>query len=285
MTHEHAFLEAILDDPDDEGLRLIFADWLEEQGQPRGEFIRTQCTLAGLPADDRRRRALEARERQLLARHRDEWLGPLRSLAYLWGFRRGFAEEVTLPAESFLDHGDTFFRSTPVLLARLLNSAGDPRLEKLAHSPYLGRLTALHLTDNRIGNAGLVTLLDAADLGRLTTLRLGNNELGDTGMQALAECPHLTGLTTLNLQKNGIGNAGAYALAMSPHLGGLTALYLGDNQIGPAGAQALAESPYLRRLDTLELANSGGYYPYTNSIGPKHRGLLRERFGAGVCVF
>jgi uncharacterized protein (TIGR02996 family) len=283
MTHEHAFLEAILDDPDDEGLRLIFADWLEEQGQPRGEFIRTQCTLAGLPADDRRRRSLEARERQLLARHRDEWLGPLRSLAYLWGFRRGFAEEVTLPAKVFLDHADTFFRSTPVLLARLLNSAS--RLGELAESPYLARLTALHLTDNQIGNADLMTLLDAADLGRLATLRLGNNGLGDAGIQALAECPRLTGLRTLNLQKNSIGNAGAYALAMSPHLAGLTALYLGDNQIGPAGAQALAESPYLRRLETLELANSGGYTHYTNSIGPKHRGLLRERFGAGVCVF
>jgi uncharacterized protein (TIGR02996 family) len=283
MTHEYAFLQAILDDPDDEGLRLIFADWLEEQGQPRGEFIRTQCTLAGLPPGDPRRLLLEARERQLLAKHRDDWLGPLRSLAYLWGFRRGFAEEVALPAATFLNHADAFFRSTPVRLARLLNSASC--LGELADSPYLARLTALHLTDNQIGNAGLMTLLDAADLGRLATLRLGNNGLGDAGVEALAECPRLAGLTTLNLRQNSIGNAGAHALAMSPHLGGLTALYLGDNQIGPAGAQALAESPYLRRLETLELANSGGYYHYTNSIGPKHRGLLRERFGESVCVF
>jgi uncharacterized protein (TIGR02996 family) len=283
MTHDDAFLQAILEDPDDDGLRLIFADWLEEQGQPRGEFIRTQCTLAGLPPGDRRRPLLEAREQQLLARHRDQWLGSLRSLAYLWGFRRGFAEEITLPATAFLSHADTIFRSTPVLLARLLNSASC--LDELASSPYLARLTALHLTDNRIGNAGLMTLLETADLGRLATLRLGNNGLGDAGVEALAECPRLGSLTTLNLRQNSIGNGGAHALAMSPYLGGLTALYLGNNQIGPAGAQALAESPYLRRLETLELANSGSDPHYSNSIGPKHRGLLRERFGEGVCVF
>jgi uncharacterized protein (TIGR02996 family) len=283
MTHEYAFLQAILDDPDDEGLRLIFADWLEEQGQPRGEFIRTQCTLARLPAADPRRPLLEAREQFLLATYREEWLGSLRSLAYLWGFRRGFAEEVTLPASVFLGHADTIFRSTPVRLARLLNCASC--LPDLAHSPFLTRLTALHLTDNQIGNAGLMRLVDAADLDRLATLRLGNNGLGDAGVEALAACSRLAGLTTLNLRQNGIGNAGAHALAMSPHLGGLTALYLGNNQIGPAGAQALAESPYLRRLETLELANTDGTFHYKNTIGPKHRGLLRERYGEAVCAF
>src|SRR5947209_1506964 len=37
---EGAFLEAIEANPDDDTLRLIYADWLEEQGDPLGEFIR-----------------------------------------------------------------------------------------------------------------------------------------------------------------------------------------------------------------------------------------------------
>lgn len=44
-----AFLEAILQDPDDDTPRLIFADWLEEQGDSasaaRAEFVRVQCVL------------------------------------------------------------------------------------------------------------------------------------------------------------------------------------------------------------------------------------------------
>jgi carbon storage regulator len=37
---ENAFLEAIVENPDDDGLRLIYCDWLEERGDQRGTIIR-----------------------------------------------------------------------------------------------------------------------------------------------------------------------------------------------------------------------------------------------------
>jgi uncharacterized protein (TIGR02996 family) len=40
------FLRAILESPEDDAPRLVFADALEEEGDPRGEFIRVQCELA-----------------------------------------------------------------------------------------------------------------------------------------------------------------------------------------------------------------------------------------------
>jgi uncharacterized protein (TIGR02996 family) len=41
MNHDDAFLQAILDAPDDDTPRLVYADWLEEYGQPdRAAFIR-----------------------------------------------------------------------------------------------------------------------------------------------------------------------------------------------------------------------------------------------------
>jgi uncharacterized protein (TIGR02996 family) len=40
MDQEQAFLQAMLEDPRDLALRLIFADWLEEHGDPRGELLR-----------------------------------------------------------------------------------------------------------------------------------------------------------------------------------------------------------------------------------------------------
>jgi uncharacterized protein (TIGR02996 family) len=45
-----AFMQAILADPEADGPRLIFADRLEEEGDPLGEFVRVQCELARLPA-------------------------------------------------------------------------------------------------------------------------------------------------------------------------------------------------------------------------------------------
>jgi uncharacterized protein (TIGR02996 family) len=47
MTDADALFAAILADPADDAPRLVYADWLEEHGQPeRAEFIRVQCELA-----------------------------------------------------------------------------------------------------------------------------------------------------------------------------------------------------------------------------------------------
>jgi uncharacterized protein (TIGR02996 family) len=44
MQDEHAFTHALLDHPEDESLRLIFSDWLEERGG--GWWSRSICQLA-----------------------------------------------------------------------------------------------------------------------------------------------------------------------------------------------------------------------------------------------
>lgn len=50
MDNDRDFLRAILSDPEDETLRLIYADWLEEQGDPRAEFLRLEAQVAQLPS-------------------------------------------------------------------------------------------------------------------------------------------------------------------------------------------------------------------------------------------
>lgn len=77
LTPQEAFLKAIREQPDDEGPRLMYADWLEERGDPRGEFIRIQCELAHTAENTPRWQRLTERERALLRRHGVEWAGPL----------------------------------------------------------------------------------------------------------------------------------------------------------------------------------------------------------------
>jgi uncharacterized protein (TIGR02996 family) len=43
---DDAFLRQILAHPFDDGPRLVYADRLDERGDPRGEFIRVQCEIA-----------------------------------------------------------------------------------------------------------------------------------------------------------------------------------------------------------------------------------------------
>jgi uncharacterized protein (TIGR02996 family) len=115
MTDDQGLFQAILDNPDDNAVRLVYADWLEEHGQPaRADFIRVQVELAHLPPNDPRRGELEAREQALLNEHEKEWAEPLRPWAIRWAFRRGFVEEVTVPAQVYLDHTATLTRLAPI---------------------------------------------------------------------------------------------------------------------------------------------------------------------------
>src|SRR4051794_1321406 len=67
VTTEESFLAAIIDCPEDDTHRLVYADWLDDHGQPeRAEFIRLQCRLACLSEEDPQREQLEKRERELL---------------------------------------------------------------------------------------------------------------------------------------------------------------------------------------------------------------------------
>jgi uncharacterized protein (TIGR02996 family) len=81
---QRALWTAIRAHPDDDTPRLVYADWLQENGdEPRAEFIRVQCALAKLPRDRRKHRKervlLEPRDEVLLSANRERWMAPLRA--------------------------------------------------------------------------------------------------------------------------------------------------------------------------------------------------------------
>ena len=70
MTTADALLAAVIATPDDDLVRLVYADFVAENGdQDRGELIRVQCALARLPESDCDAAEFRHRERVLLARH------------------------------------------------------------------------------------------------------------------------------------------------------------------------------------------------------------------------
>lgn len=213
---DEAFLRAILEEPDEDPPRLVYADWLEERGNPRAAFIRLQCALACYDEDDRPPE-LEAREREMLEKHEVEWTGLLRGLVTFCLFHRGFIDEIATTAEGFLTHAETLFRLAPIREVHLSDVGS--YAARLAGCPYLARLRYLDLS---------------------------GTELSDSGAVLLANSPYLAGLTGLNLTAACIGDTGAEALARSPHLGSVTEMYLGGNSIGQAGRHALVASRHFR---------------------------------------
>ncbi len=129
MNDHDALLRAVLEYPDEDCPRLVFADWLDENEQhDRAEFIRLQCEISSiqsaaptigppescswLPKAARRVTELSRREREL---HRcsDHSLSPV-----LPGVKtvcsRGFVSEIEISLAEFMQYSKSIFQSQPV---------------------------------------------------------------------------------------------------------------------------------------------------------------------------
>jgi uncharacterized protein (TIGR02996 family) len=73
MSADEAFIQDILAHPDDLGLRLIYADWLDERNDPRGTFLRAEAECLALKEDDERRPAVHERLRALARQIDTHW--------------------------------------------------------------------------------------------------------------------------------------------------------------------------------------------------------------------
>jgi uncharacterized protein (TIGR02996 family) len=285
-----AFLQAIIENPEDDTHRLVYADWLEENGDELGmahaRLIRVQCDLANLPADDPRRAELEEQEACLLDTHGKTWTKPLRKLGFgskvarRFRFRQGFLAEGKMSATDFVNRAEKLFKAVPTLHVMRFPDASN-EVKSLSECPYLARLTEVDL--NAMCSCGscpiqreLRILFASPNVARLTVLNLAGNRLDPETARALAASPHLGRLRALDLSGNSLRTAGARALATSPNLANLTTLNLAGADIGPAGGRDLADSPHLKRLTTLDLSD--------NPIGPRMIAKLRARFGAALRI-
>jgi uncharacterized protein (TIGR02996 family) len=80
MVDDLTFLRVIGANPDDDGPRLLYADFLEEKGDAasaaHAEFIRVQCALDAAAPGSGNLDALRDREKELLTAHWPTWLRP-----------------------------------------------------------------------------------------------------------------------------------------------------------------------------------------------------------------
>jgi uncharacterized protein (TIGR02996 family) len=181
MTPNEAFLQSIREAPEDDSLRLIYADWLEEHDNAdRAEFIRLQCAQpeSALNWDGNFVRGGVMPETKRLAdileRHVDEWLGPAATLVKKGPmdviFRRGLASEVRIATETFRQHADTIAAGCPVLNALTLTHPRG-RLDGLDDIGVLRQLTVLNVAD-RLEPHDARRLAESRSLERLRQLGL-----------------------------------------------------------------------------------------------------------------
>lgn len=231
-------LGAVLSNADDLESRLVFADWLVERGDPRGEFIQLQCAL-GRPLHGAKGASwakplftgdpalLQAREAKLLKTHAKAWLESIRPFVRTWRWNNGFVSAVVADATKFLSGRAVIFETTPLV-----------ELE----------LTAMkHLQ--------LKALSDETTTARLQRLNVGFQKLDARSLEAFASA-NWSGLRSLRLAGNRFGVAGA-AVLVKAAFPTLEALELNDAQLDDACVEALVEAlveaPFFLRLTSLEL--------------------------------
>jgi uncharacterized protein (TIGR02996 family) len=128
MSDEPALLAAILDRPDEDTPRLVYADWLEDHGEPeRAAFIREQIEIARSPDGRVTWRACELRAQ--LSEPIDGFHAWANPASYSQSghprkclYARGFVEHVTCPAADWRDHGSAILADHPVRLVTLTTS-------------------------------------------------------------------------------------------------------------------------------------------------------------------
>ena len=161
---EDDLLDAIAETPNDDGPRLVYADWLQQQvdelARARGEYLALSRTTV------RPRPSL--RLQALLDRHEQGWLGPVARVTHARHWERGFLDRCALRYNPNLADLDGEARGWWMLRALDVDGATTVPVDRLAEllcHRSLGRLRSL-----RAHVALLQRIAESAHPPRLTEL-------------------------------------------------------------------------------------------------------------------
>jgi len=236
MSDDAAFLRAILAAPDDDLPRLVYADYLDDRDDPRGEFIRLQMAIAAIadeprsergiydacrptardPRDDVRLADLRAEESSFLEAFGPEWLAPLGPAATGLRFWRGFIDTVRCRAEAFVADGGRWAESMAV--RRLSLDGITEHADALAACPFLASVRAIEFAWGEGYEDVMLALARSPFAAGLRELYV-HGFVSDVAARAVLHSPHLVGLTTFVAPAHGLFGA-EVAYAMRRRFGG-----------------------------------------------------------------
>lgn len=266
-----ALVQAVIDEPDSDLARQVYADALQARNDPRGELIVLELALAG-PLAIRKREVMKARRDQLIKAHGAQWFPT--ELEYRT--RGGFIAAISGPLGAIAKEA-ALFASHPIVEAAITHVQG---VDKLLAAPWLARIQHLilrgglsgsdfaelvaapntqQLVELNITGCGLVKTALAAlksNLPECRTLVLTGNSLGDDGIAKLVEWTHLAEVETLYLSNTNLGPAGLEKV-LAANLPNLTKLTLAKNKLGGEVGKIFAKAAKrLPRLEYLELTGN-----------------------------
>jgi uncharacterized protein (TIGR02996 family) len=258
MSAEAALLAAVWESPHDDTPRLVYADWLEENGDPdRAAFVRVQCELATLDEDDDRYEAVKAREQELWAAHGQAWAAALPRGVRLpeEPFHRGFPKPPARggSVKAFIAAPAADLATVP--LWELAVKAGPKQFAELMAAPNLRRVGALRLRDCPATPAAARQFAASPGLQNVSLLQIAceRGRRPDGLVELLRSGTRLPHLRWVVLSGGGVTADVLAAVAESPLMAGVNRLALFNTAVAAAGIEALAAGPAAAGLTDLSL--------------------------------
>jgi uncharacterized protein (TIGR02996 family) len=167
---QNAFLRTICSQPDDDAPRLIYADWLDEHGDPLGEFIRVQIELAKFKDRLPRFAYLRARQLELMLANVPNWVHPYGMEITGAEFWRGFMCSGSVSADVFFGD-EPWFARWPWEVLQL--GEVSKHFDRLLICPMMAHLKYLFISGNNLSNEQLVRLARSPFLKQVGRMELG----------------------------------------------------------------------------------------------------------------
>jgi uncharacterized protein (TIGR02996 family) len=295
VTDREALFRAILANPDDDTLRLIYADALEEANDTsRAAFIRSQVELAHVPEYDPAWIRFQYIDREKLYGDLLREDLPVLPEGIEWSrepFRRGLPAAIhARDAATFVRHADELFSMAPIeslevfalrlseldafaqcpwrnRLVRISvpNGLGGPTLNLLFGSTRYERLKELHIGAMLTTGATASSVVRSSAFRQLTVLSYRDDQR-TTGTGAfdgattkfvneLIQMSEPPQLQKLDLSENRLTEEPLVQLLAAPILSTVEDLDLSENNLGAEGIQAIAAAR-LPNLRNLRLSRT-----------------------------
>lgn len=212
------FFDAIAENPGDDTPRLIFADWLEEQGfNSRAEFIRLQIQRESLEPGTVPWGHLRHREKKLISAHSNEWFGSSQGKLMSRKFKRGFIHTARVNAYALAREPEALFFFGPIEKITLERTGDFQRwgAEALL-APELAYISSLRVNNFRLQPDDIVRLANSPGVRHLRYLDLSRNHVDTKGVEAIARSPHFKRLQKLELHNVGLAYSSIEELFHSP---------------------------------------------------------------------
>jgi uncharacterized protein (TIGR02996 family) len=254
---------AICADPEDDISRLVYADWLDENGdEPRAEALRMSVERRRLPDWEPRAWVLDARRDRLHERHRKDWDAELPKLVdggWSTG-QSGLVEHVRLDSpRSLLEQEEVIFSTGPIGSLYVNLGLGDEPDDAapLASCPAMARVQTLALVGMVPHTAlALPTLAASPCFSNLRHLKREMCGDEDDFLEYLADCPPFPNLESLTLYRAYFEPGGCEALSRSPLLRTLRRLNICQAISNDAGLRHLMRSPHFGQLRDVRLSEN-----------------------------